>query len=134
MNAPHATAGESGRRAIDPHLDRFIRRSTWVFRGMVLALFVNATFTVSLLNANGDRVDDNSRVLAALQAERVRNIRTGCVELNDRNVDTKREVSAQIPDRRRAQVTLALVDRLVPIRDCEQLVAKQAPSATQSTP
>ena len=73
---------------------------------------------------------------AAIQAQRVDAIRSNCVDTNarhDQTINTLKGLVARLPDpadRARAQRniagTIALIDALVPKRDCEQLARKLA--------
>jgi hypothetical protein len=73
-----------------------------------------------------------------IQRERARNIRSGCVESNARNRNTKRELDrliSELPARRRERAqassagTRLLIDALAPVRDCDSLVERQVPGA-----
>jgi hypothetical protein len=56
-----------------------------------------------------------------IQDERAHSIMRSCTEQNDRNKNTKAKIPADAPERDR-QVTIALIDALAPVRDCDLLV------------
>lgn len=102
-------------------------RDVWLFVITVLVLFA--------LQANSDRVDD-------IQRERADSIRRSCDETNQRNIDTKHRLDQLIDaipsenaEERAALVrsqafTVALIDALVPVRDCDALAEKSVSTFT----
>jgi hypothetical protein len=124
------------RRGSDqPESKRSRRRVTYValLAGGAVAVAFAAAGAALWFNSN--RTTDVAEVTAQIQAERAVNIRRSCEETNARHDGTIAELHslvAAIPDparRARAQDgmagTIALIEALVPKRDCEALVERQ---------
>lgn len=82
----------------------------WLF--IIAIAFVVA----SLLRSNGDRIDD-------INAERLRNTRASCEQVNERHDATVRTLGP-IPAAKQRE-TMALVDALAPKRDCDAFAKSQ---------
>lgn len=68
---------------------------------------------------------DIARLVAAVQAERFNNAYIGCLQQNDRNRATKAAFPPSSPKRSR-ELTFALIDALVPVRDdCDTFARTQ---------
>lgn len=112
-------------------------RSTAALVLSVLILAVVAALVVGVvaLVKVSQRADTAAAVAAQIQDERARNIEQNCAEQNRRNrasVDeldrllAQRSADASAEQVRRSRAsTKALIDALVPVRDCDLVVAQQ---------
>lgn len=111
---------------------------TLVLSALVIVMASGLAYTITTLASQGDRLekvvaanakqgDRLEELVGRIQQERVRNIRSGCADQNDRNKDTKRAFRRQLPpppgEARR--FTFALLDALAPVRDCDAVVQTQ---------
>lgn len=113
--------------AFGPPVDglRTIRLSLVLIGVGVVVLTV---LVVVLFFFNGDRIDQ-------INAERAQNVERNCEDVNARNVAALRELDRLLAQRsagasreqvrRSRQNTKALIDAMLPLRDCELLARQQ---------
>jgi hypothetical protein len=144
--------------------DRIDRRFHKRFRGMLLAFsIIGITSAIALagfgilLQDQKDTADrlailvkQNEEFSIEIQTQRQAAVLRSCQETNDRNRDTSARLNAAAAKdiasrdteaeknevRRRRDVTLGLIDALVPLRDCQQIVkeAVQEPPPVKKEP
>jgi hypothetical protein len=87
----------------------------------------------SALITTSDKTEQNADIAKAIQAERTRSIRVSCEQENARNHNAVAQVRKRYrslpPAERRAgrdsrNYTIVLIDALVPVQDCDRLVAR----------
>lgn len=103
-----------------------------------VALSFAAGVLVRAVVQGSDKAVSAHNLAEQIQEERVRSIRENCEASNARNRETKRRLDRlirELPVERRARAkasaagTRLLIDALAPVRDCDRLVARQAPGA-----
>lgn len=121
---------------VDKIVAKMSRRTTIILSVVAVTTILLALANVYLLNENGKRADE-------IQAERAAAVRASCEETNHRHDSTiakLHELVAAIPQRQRRLAaqrnqasTVALIEALVPRRDCRNVVAATVPSAAAAS-
>lgn len=131
------------RRHLNSHL-RWVERSVALIGLVVIVVAVAITGIPltgfdGLIGANSDRVEE-------IQQERAANIVRGCRDQNKRHDDTVMQLDALLtiaklsvagePGRaeqieQSRDFTVALIDALAPVRDCQAVIEQQIPSGSQ---
>lgn len=109
----------------------------------LLVASVAIAFAIGVLFQTVARSSDDAvsakNLAERIQRERIRSIRENCEGSNARNRETKRRLDrliVRLPPERRARAkasaagTRLLIDALAPVRDCDRLVARQAPGSS----
>lgn len=108
-----------------------------------VTLFVVSAVCVVLIRANAARSKEARALADQIQQERARNMRDGCVAINQRHDDSITKLRVILEQtvaagrsRERAEQgfksTVFLIDALVPKRDCERLVREQVGKSPSS--
>jgi hypothetical protein len=137
-----------GRRASDrAPLARLLHavelpRDVWTLLLTVLTVWALVLASQAQDATNGTANDARVQVgrvdglVQSIQDERIANTRSSCETQNTRNLRTKRELRARVPDgdERRLAITVALIDALAPVRDCDVVVAEQTGKSAAQRP
>lgn len=157
MNLPDRRANtyESLEKRLDEHIERIEDRFHKRFRGMLIAFsLIGITSAVALggfsivleeQQEHTDRIEqlaeENKALSQEIQAQRKDSIRALCEDQNARNkgtsqalidaaqkdIDSRTTEAEKVENRRRRDVTLALIDALAPVQDCDKVVAEAVP-------
>lgn len=120
------------------------RRVAWYFRGFVALFLITALAGTYQLNVNSDRAAESKRLAQEFQIERVNSVRSNCEMTNARHKDTIDAIDAAArqatalatpTERKRLEQgrarTLLIIQALVPLRNCDEVVAKAVPSSVR---
>lgn len=117
--------------AIQAGYERWTRRTIWILRALVVATLALGVVSILLIDSNANRVDD-------IQQSRVDITRQSCEAQNDRHDKTIAEYDDRIAAAKKSGLltdeqlsrlqesrafTVALIDALAPVQDCEALIA-----------
>jgi len=136
---------------LDAHAAEIAHRFKKRYRGMLIAFsIIGLSSAVALvgfgivLEQQGNQQDrieqlaeENQTLALDIQSQRAKSVRLACEDQNDRNTQTsdaliaaaeedaaQRETEAEKAEvRRRRDVTLALINALQPVKDCQEVVA-----------
>jgi uncharacterized protein HemX len=106
--------------------ERFSRRVRVILAVLAVAQIGLGLLSIHLLSQNGDRARENSQLIEQVQAERAYAVRVQCNDVNRRNRSAQDELRHLVPagtPARRVKPSQILIDKILPLRDCDQFVA-----------
>jgi len=112
--------------AIQVGYERFSRRVRIILAVLAVAQIGLGLLSIHLLNQNGDRAQENSSLIEQVQAERAYAARVQCTDVNSRNRSAQTELRHLVPPgtpAKRVKPSQVLIDKILPLRDCDKFVA-----------
>lgn len=106
---------------------RFSRVTKRILMVLVIAQIGLGVLSVNLVDQNNKRSDENRRLISKIQDERRYSVRLQCSDVNQRHDATFEELARLTPPdapKENIRATQVLIDRLLPVRDCDDLVLR----------